>query len=189
MKASVYLPLRRQPLTAAEYRAMPESPAKRSLFDGMLIEEPSASDEHQNIVGNLFSALFGFVRIHRLGAVRMAPLDVWLTEEEVVQPDVLFVSEEHRSIMRANGIHGAPDLVAEIASPATRRWDRSAKRQRYAQRGVKELWLIEPDTRQVEIHRFAECPSGALHTLSSAREITSPLLPGFRLAVWRLFER
>lgn len=181
--------LRRRPCTADEYRAMPESLTKSSLIDGVLVEEPSPSDEHQFIVGRFFSTLDDFVEQHDLGAVRLSPFDVWLAEEEVVQPDVLYVAKARLSLIRKNGVHGAPDLVIEVASPSTRRWDRSVKRERYARRGVPELWLIEPALRQVEIHRFAECPHGPLKILSSADELQTPLLPGFRLPVWRLFAR
>lgn len=182
-------PLRRRPLSADEYRAMPESMIKCSLIDGVLVEEPSASYEHQTIVINILLPLGQFVRKAGLGWVQTAPLDVWVTEQEVVQPDVFFVSNGRRSIIQKNGIHGAPDLVVEVLSPSTRSWDRHTKRERYARRGVAELWLVDSDSRRVEIHRFAECRHGPLRTLSSAETLETPLLPGFRLPVWQVFER
>lgn len=175
------------PLSAAQYRTMPESSQKVSLIDGVLVEEPSTSNEHQGIVNNLLLALLPFEKQARLGVVRTAPLDVWLTEDELVQPDVFFVSNARRSIIGKH-IHGAPDLIIEILSPSTRNWDRTTKRERYARRGVQELWLVDPASRTIEIHRFAECFGGPICILSSGDEIQSPMLPELRLPVEKVFE-
>lgn len=189
MSARIELPLRRRPLRTAEYRAMPESLAKHSVLGGILIEEPPPDDEHQRIVTNLLGALLAAARSRNLGTVRCSPYAVWLTEDQMVQPDILFVAKAREAIIHRDGIHGAPDLVVEILSPSTRHWDRAGKRDLYARRGALELWLIDPKLRQLEIHAFARSRHAPLRTLASMGTLETPLLPGFKLPVWRLFER
>lgn len=75
-----------------------------------------------------------------------AQFDVYLGEHDVFQPDILFVSNERRSILTERGAEGAPDFVVEILSPRTARIDHDNKRQIYARHGVDELWIIEPAT-------------------------------------------
>jgi Uma2 family endonuclease len=80
-----------------------------------------------------------------LGQIYVAPFDVVLSDTEVVQPDLLFVSQERSHIITHANIQGAPDLVVEILSPSTANRDWTYKRELYARHGVKELWIVDPD--------------------------------------------
>lgn len=176
------------PCTAAQYRDGPESTAKRSLIGGLLIEEPAGSDDHQGISIRLSARLYWEASRTRAGVVREAPYDVWLNPETVVQPDVLFVSKRRAAIITQKGIQGAPDLVVEILSPSTARLDRVQKRALYAQYGVSELWLIDPERRQIEVYRFAESRDRPVETLGIGDRLASPILPNFEIVVADIFQ-
>ncbi len=78
-------------------------------------------------------------------------MDVYLDEQNVYRPDVMFISNEQKSILGDDGyIHGAPHLIIEVLSPETTRYDRTEKKEVYEKFGVKEHWLIEPVTLQCE---------------------------------------
>lgn len=170
------------------YRASPESIVKRSLIDGILIEEPGVSDFHQAISWNLSTALAAVVR-RRLGTIRYAPFDVWLDGQTAVQPDLLFVAKRREGIIEPQGVRGPPDLVVEILSPSTSRFDRIRKRALYAQHGVRELWLIDPALCRVEVFRFRHDPKHPVAELGEGDSLRSPLLPGWKMRISDLFVR
>lgn len=119
---------------------------------------PSPSKTHQRISIKLTTLLQMLVEQNRLGEVYAAPFDVVLSEHDVFQPDILFVSKERTSIVRENGVFGAPDVAVEILSPATAERDRTVKAKQYARAGVKELWLVDPAERTIEV--LGNGPSG-----------------------------
>jgi len=82
--------------------------------------------------------------------VFIAPIDVHLGRGSVVQPDLVVLRPKNTSIIGPKKLTGVPDLLIEILSPSTRRYDRRLKRNRYERAGVSELWLVDPDTRTVE---------------------------------------
>jgi Uma2 family endonuclease len=121
------------------------------------------------------------VQVHG-GSVFVAPLDIVLTDYDVVQPDVLlFMPErEHLLDMRKVTRH-APDLAIEILSPGTSRNDRGRKLRLFERHRVQEYWLVDPDAVAVEIYRH----SGERLVLASMARGTEPvesaLLPGLGL--------
>ncbi len=123
--------------------------------------------------------LWGHVRAQGLGAVYDAPFDVILSEEDVVQPDIVFVAAEHRHRLRPEGLRGAPDLVVEILSPATAERDRGVKQHLYFKYGVREYWLVDPEGQTVEVLTRGEAGFVTVARLSPGRTLASPLLPGF----------
>jgi len=141
--------------TYEDYRHMPDD-KRYELLEGELVMAPSPVEYHQRISGNLQFLLQKFVRQRNLGFIYDAPFDVVLSEENVVQPDILFVSRERSSIITAENIKGAPDLVIEIVSPATEYRDREIKRKLYAKYGVKEYWLVDPDKQTIEVMELSE---------------------------------
>ena len=73
-----------------------------------------------------------------------APYDVVLSENNVFQPDIMFVSNENSKIITEKNITGAPDLIIEILSPATGYYDLTEKKEIYTEFAVKEYWIVEP---------------------------------------------
>jgi Uma2 family endonuclease len=116
-----------------------------------------------------------------------APTDVVLSEYDVVQPDILVVLSERRAILAKNYVAGAPDLVVEVLSPSTETRDRTAKAKRYATFGVREMWLVDPDRKTIEV--LVHTPEGfrreALY--GEADTARSAILPGLEFPVAPVF--
>lgn len=171
---------RARPFTYQDYLALDDD-RPCQVVAGVLHVSPAPTSRHQRCVVTLVHLLEGFVAARRLGLVFVAPTDVVLSELDVVQPDVLFVSEARRAIARRRGIEGAPDLVVEVLSPSTEALDRRGKLSAYAAAGVAEHWLVDLDAARVEVRRGPGLP---LHeTVRSGGQVTTPLLPGLALAV------
>ncbi len=171
-----------------DYQNLPESETKRyELLGGELVMVPAPSWFHQSIAGTLFQLLAQFVRGKALGEVRFAPLDVVLSEEDVVQPDILFVSNERRRIIHEDGIHGAPDLHIEILSPTTAGRDRTLKRTLYARHGVREYWLVDPETKTIEVLRLGPQGYQLAGHYERGQTLRSPLLAGLIIPLDEVF--
>jgi Uma2 family endonuclease len=141
-----------KPLTVEEYFTGPETLRPMELVYGVVREPPAPRYGHQSVVTRLAALLVAHADAHRLGAVCVSPIDVVLDAPAalVVQPDVLFVARERTSIIR-DRIWGAPDLIVEVLSPATRRRDRTTKLDWYRRYGVRECWLFDPATGVLDV--------------------------------------
>jgi len=137
--------------TYADYLNTPDD-ERYELLEGELAMTPSPVTKHQKILTNLGVALVNHVKGNSLGDVFFAPYDVVLDDENVVQPDILFISKVRLSIIGEKNVHGAPDMVVEILSEATAYRDSIQKKRLYARSGVRELWLVAPDDRLVEAY-------------------------------------
>ena len=113
--------------TAKDYMSTPDG-KRYQLLDGEMILAPSPTSRHQTIVLRLATALQQFVAENELERVWFAPLDVVLSDYDVAQPDLLFVSNARFGIVTEANIQGAPDLVVEVLSPGTAQYDRGYKR-------------------------------------------------------------
>jgi Uma2 family endonuclease len=176
------------PITRSDYEGMPEGPPYFQVIEGDLVMSPSPKTYHQSIAGKIYSILDQFLAKHPLGEVYIAPLDVFLSDVNIYQPDVIFISNGRKSIISDQGIEGAPDLVVEILSPSTARYDKGPKRKVYARTGVKELWLIDPETKTIQVYfleRDSENPSA---THGDNAIFTSPLLPGLQVNTAAIFK-
>lgn len=139
-------------LKPADLAALPDDGNRYELLEGVLYVSPAPTRRHQAILTELFGWLFQAQRAGQ-GQVYVAPTDVVLGLDTVVQPDLVFVRRHGRALLTDANIQGPPDLVVEILSPATRERDLGAKRQLYARFGVPHFWIVDPDTRSV--HCFA----------------------------------
>ncbi len=172
--------------TYQDYKNLPESETKRyELLEGELIMVPSPTTYHQRISRNLEHILWDLVRKHDLGFIYNAPLDVVFSEQDVAQPDIIFILKEHSQIITEENIQGAPDLIIEILSPATAERDRTYKRTLYARNGVKEYWLVDPDKRTIEVMILTE--EGFQQVGVYNKTLTSPILPGLSLNLSEVF--
>ena len=173
-------------LTVADYLETPEGAAYQ-LMDGELILAAAPADKHQKIILHLATRLDQFVRSRNLGIIRFAPVDVVLSDHDVVQPDLLFVSRDRDAIRTPANLQGAPDLAVEVLSPGTEGYDRGYKRELYARHGVREYWLVDPDLETIEV--LTPGNGGFIrYALYNRREtLTSPLLPGLAVALAAIF--
>lgn len=167
-------------------RMFPEQDlVRRDLIDGELFVSPSPTVRHQRAVAVLLAALFAYAEEHG-GEALAGPMDVYLTERNVLEPDVLYVRPENVARIEERYIPFAPDLVIEVSSPATRRRDLTRKMELYEQHGAAEYWFVDLDADHVEIRRL----EGGRYTKPSlvgrGESVTSLQLPGFALPVDRI---
>ena len=168
---------------------IPEEDENRyELINGELYMAPAPSWEHQRNKGKLFSVLEGFVYSNRLGEVADAPLDVYLSDEDVFQPDIVFISNERLGIIRSDGIHGAPDLVIEVLSPGTERIDRTLKSERYEMFDVREYWQANPIAKTILVLRARDGAFERVGLFTEGMTLETPLLPGLRVDVSAVFD-
>ena len=172
--------------TYQDYLNTPDD-KRYELLDGELVMTPAPLTAHQRVDMRLGSLLHTFVDEEDLGEVFPAPTDVVLSDTDVVQPDLLFVSKERARIITDENIRGAPDLVVEILSPSTAERDRTFKRALYARHAVKEYWLVDPETRAIMILLLGGDGFETVGTYGEGGTLVSPTIPGFRLNVAEVF--
>jgi Uma2 family endonuclease len=178
-------------LSYEDYLYFPDDGKRHELIDGEHYVTPAPNLKHQTSVLNLGFFLVGFVRSRDLGRIWVAPVDVLLSDHDVVQPDLVFLSKD-RMDLAADGanVKGAPDLVVEVLSPGTRRKDAITKRHLYQKYGVKEYWMVDPELETVQIYRLGAGGYRREAELAAEREdvLTSPLFPGLEIVLAEIFE-
>jgi len=172
--------------TYTDYLQLPED-KRYELIEGEFSMVPSPNYLHQVISKRLFRALDDYVRNLELGEVLYAPLDIILSEENVLQPDILFISKERAAIIIDKNIHGAPDLVIEILSPSTMEKDRGLKQKLYAKFGVREYWLVDPDKKIIEVMTLGERGFESTEVYQEGDLLKSPLLKRISITVSEIF--
>ena len=173
-------------LTYADYCLTPDD-ERYELLDGELIVAPAPNSDHQRVDAKLGWRLAQFVEERDLGQVFFAPYDVVLSETDVVQPDLLFISKGRAYIITPANAHGAPDLVAEILSPSTVERDRTFKCALYARYGVSEYWLVDPDARTVTVLLLEASAFAEVARYGAGQTLTSPTLPGLAVNLDDIF--
>ena len=132
--------------------AMPEDGNRYELIFGEIVMSAAPKTKHQRALMALSLTLGNYVMTHRLGELFAAPLDVKFSIYSVVQPDLLFVARARAHIVTEHFIDGAPDLVIEILSPSNRAQDLVKKAALYAQHGVTEYWIVDPESETISIN-------------------------------------
>jgi Uma2 family endonuclease len=157
------------------------------LLDGELVMVPSPNIPHQRVATDLISLLNLFVSERDLGSVYAAPTDVVLSDTNVVQPDILFVSREREHIITHANIQGAPDLAVEIRSPSTADRDLTVKRRLYSEHGVREYWLVDPDSMTVTVLLLGERGYEETGIYRSGQSFDSTTVEGFSVSLDDIF--
>jgi Uma2 family endonuclease len=176
-------------VTADDYRALPEGGKRYQLIEGDLYMSPSPNRFHQEISLNIALCIGNYLKSHPVGKVFDAPLDVYLNNDNVFQPDLVFIARENYRVLTDAGIEGVPDLVIEILSPGTAKLDRNLKQRVYAQCGVKEMWLVDPETTTVAVYYLQQNASQPAAVYSIADRFTSSFLPDLVFSVADFFKR
>ncbi|PYR64724.1 MAG: restriction endonuclease [Acidobacteria bacterium] len=131
----------------------------------------------------------GWLETHPLGRPFYAPFDVVFSKYDVVEPDLLYVSNERSNALTAPNVQGAPDLVIEIGSPGTRKRDETIERNLYGRSGVSEYWFVDPDIDVIRAYR--QGGEGFSRPIELSREagyvLTTTLMPGLDLPLARTF--
>ena len=173
-------------LTYQDYVNM-EGDERYELLDGKLILIPSPNTAHQTVSIALGSRMHSFVKEHDLGQVFHAPFDVLFTDTDVVQPDLLFVSNEREHIRTPANIQGAPDFIIEILSPSSSRRDWRDKRELYASHGVKEYWIVDPTNRIVWVLLLRDGVLVEQGAYGEGDNVISTMLEGFSVSLDEIF--
>jgi Uma2 family endonuclease len=164
-------------MTADEFLALPETNLQRQLINGEVIEAMTGPElEHQDVVGDIFVLLKQAVKILG-GKAYVAPVDVYFDESNITQPDVFWLAPD--SNCEAEGsrrLRGAPDLIAEVLSPSTARYDRREKFHLYQKYGVREYWLVDPRDRLIEVWQQKDGAFVRLDVYGVGETFTSALI-------------
>ncbi len=141
----------KQRLDYSDYVHIPPDRNRYEILDGELYVTPAPSPLHQRVSRRLQRQLEDYFHTRGLGEVFNAPIDVILTHHDVVQPDLVLVTDARQ--VSARGIEGAPALLVEVLSPSTREYDQTTKAHRYAGLGVRHYWVVDPEGRRIECYR------------------------------------
>ena len=176
-------------LTYDDLAALPNDNLRHEIIGGVHYVTPSPVTKHQRISRELLYLLVQFLKAHPVGEVFSAPFDVVLSMYDVVEPDLVYLSNERTSLLTEKNLQGPPDLVVEILSPGTSRRDVGIKRDLYDRFGVREYWVIDPELEAVTVHRREGDRLQALDVLTRETDgiVTSPLLPGFEVPLRAIF--
>lgn len=172
-------------ISAVEYEKLPEGPPQQ-LIDGEIIMTPSPSFLHQSIVLNIASLIKDYVEKSNLGYVNISPIDTFLKDNEVYQPDVIFVSNERKNII-SDKVKGVPDLIVEVLSPSTAYYDLTHKKNIYEATGVKEFWIVDPGEKTIEIYENVDSTFLLFSKARKKGEVASKILKGLKVEIEKLF--
>lgn len=173
--------------TYEDWEKTPEDGNRWEVLDGVMVCEPPPGIPHQLVSGNLYFLLEGYVRSSRMGVVFGTPVGVVLSQENVVEPDLVFIPADALHILTDKIVRGAPALAVEILSPGTRRRDRLVKREIYERFGVREYWIVDPEGKTVEVFALEEGKYVARGVLKDGDVLRSPLFPGLEIDLRDVF--
>ena len=172
--------------TYKDYCATPDD-ERYELFNGNLMMVPAPNMKHQKVLFRLARKLDNFTEEDELGNVYVAPCDVVLSDTDVVQPDVLFISRAREHTLTDENVRGAPDLVIEILSPSTADRDLGYKHDLYGRHGVLEYWVVDPMAETVAVHRQRDGRLELAETFGRGDTLQTALLEGLQLKLDDIF--
>jgi Uma2 family endonuclease len=177
-------------LTYDDFVQFPDDGKRHELIDGEHYVTPAPRPRHQVILGNLHLLIASWLETHPIGRVLLSPLDVVMSNTDIVEPDLLYLSNE-RAAATITELHvrGIPELLVEIASPSTRKRDDGIKRRLYEHVGVSEYWTVDPDVDRIRVYRRDGDSFGRPIELSREHGdvLMTPLLPGLEMPLARIF--
>lgn len=149
--------------------------------DGEIVYMTPQTDRHLLISGFLYTAISGYLEFKQSGGlVAQAGFQVKLGRSGR-EPDVFYLAPEHMHRFRRTFVDGPVDLAVEVISPESRVRDRGDKFREYAQGGVREYWIIDPDAETVDVYRLSDSNEYELVPLGDPPRVTSQVIPGFWL--------
>ena len=172
--------------TYKEYCKLPEG-APYQLIKGNLIMTPAPTIYHQKIIGRIHLSLAQYVAANQLGEVILSPVDVYFSDTETYQPDIIFVSTNQISIIEEEKVSGAPDLVIEVLSPSTAYYDLRHKMKIYEEFGVEEYWVVDPMEQSVDLFHGKKRAFKLIKKYTQSEVLMSPLIQGFAMKLGDVF--
>lgn len=165
---------------------LPETNQPTELWDGEIIMSAAPRPVHQTVTANTWEVIKNHAKTRRLGQTFVSPIDVVLSANKVVQPDVVFISRAQESIVETTCIRGVPDLLVEVISEGTWRRDRVDKKALYEQFGVAEYWIIDPDSRLIEVFALVKGTYQLNARGVGSEKVSSKLLSGLKVSFAQL---
>lgn len=179
-------------LRADDYLSQADGPPPRSeLIDGAVVFN-TPSSRHQDLAGFIYFQLASWTYEASGRGHSMLSLDVRLDDDHVFAPDVLWFADGHVPAGDVAWVESPPDIVVEVRSPSTWRFDIGAKKSAYERAGLPEMWLVDSAANTVLVFRRSSATASDFDValeLGAGDTLTSPLLPGFALDVAELFDR
>lgn len=173
--------------TVADYFAY-EGDERFELIDGEFVMSPAASFRHQLVHARLFESLRRQATALKLGEVLSAPFDSILSNENVVQPDILFLSPE--TLKRADPrLQGPPDVAIEIISKGHRARDTRKKKDLYFRFRVPEYWIVDPDKETITVLVWQDDGWSEHGVFERVETASSVVMKGVSIPVSGIFER
>lgn len=158
------------------------------VFNGELRMVPAPSTDHQFVSRDLEFLVWNFVNKNGLGEVLDAPVDVVFDDEEVYQPDLVFIKRDRQGIIKRDAIHGVPDLIMEIVSPSSVFYDTVEKKEIYRKYGVNEYWLVFPDEKAIEVFALENGEYQEFCRFKKNGCVTSKILEGLKIYAKDIFK-
>lgn len=177
-------------LSYDDFLLFPDDGKRHELIDGEHYVTPSPNTRHQRILGRLHLMIGNWLEAHPVGQLFLAPFDVVFTHFDVVEPDLLYMSNDRASaILTEKHVTGAPEIVIEIASRGTRKRDESIKKRLYERSDVAEYWVVDPEVDVIRVYTRGEGGYGRARELSAEAGdvLTTALLPGLEIPLARVF--
>ena len=162
--------------TYEQYAALDDG-QRYEVVNGVLYMTPAPNAGHQDAVLRLAHYLLIYAEFAGLGKVFVAPFDVELAPNIVVQPDVLVVLKNHRERITKTRLVGVPDIVVEVSSPGTATYDRHDKYDMYVRAGVQEYWLVDPVAQVVEVLSLEDGAYQPLGVFEVQNTVISKVVP------------
>ena len=177
-------------LTYDDFVQFPDDGQRHELIDGEHYVTPSPNRKHQRVSGNIHLLIGAWLEERPIGHLFYAPFDVVFSRFDVVEPDLLYMSNERAAtVLTAANVQGTPELVIEIGSPGTRKRDETIKRRPYERAGVSEYWVVDPELDVVRVYqREGETFARPVELSAEAGDVlTTTLLSGLELPLARVF--
>jgi Uma2 family endonuclease len=173
-------------MTAKEFLELPETNNFVELLDGEVIMSPTPFPKHQDVVGNTFIILKGLTSTIG-GKVYLAPLSVYLDDNNIPEPDVIWIAPNGRCVVGEKWLTGPPDLVVEVLSPSTGHQDKVKKFKLYERQGIREYWIADPVHRLLEVWVLIDGKFVEQGIFAPEDTFQSPVLGGQTIDVSAIF--
>jgi len=179
--------VRKYGVTEEEFDRLTDEDLKAELFDGEMIVHSPATLRHDRVCTFLSFLLCGYADAKSLGTVFGANNAVMrLRPGRQFAPDVMVVRAGREQMVQGAKVEGAPDLVVEVLSPSTRRYDLEEKRKVYREAGIAEMWFVDEDRHRLVVEYRGR--GGYREQVKQRGRVRSRVLAGFWLKVEWLWQ-